>query len=28
MMAALNLVLVTGGFWVATNYFQFLDRNR
>jgi hypothetical protein len=27
-MATLNLALITGGFWVTTNYFRFLDRGR
>ena len=28
VMAMLNLVLVTGGFWITTNYLRFLDGGR
>jgi hypothetical protein len=27
-MAILNLLLITGGFWVVTNYLRLLDRGR
>ena len=28
LIATITLLLVTGGFWLTTNYFSFLDRGR
>jgi hypothetical protein len=28
LMASINLMLIAGGFWLTTNYFQYLDRGR
>jgi hypothetical protein len=28
VMAMLNMILIAGGFWVTTNFLQFLDRGR